>query len=90
MSETMPVISRFYGITIRMFYNDHAPPHFHAVYGEHELAVGIDPVMVLSGNAPKRVQTMVSEWAELRQAELLDNWYRGRRTDPFSPVDPLP
>jgi hypothetical protein len=86
----MPVISRFYGITIRMFYNDHAPPHFHAVYGEHELAVGVDPVMVMSGTAPKRVQTMVLEWADLHQNELLDNWQRARRTDPLISIDPLP
>ena len=86
----MPVISRFYGITIRMFYNDHAPPHFHAVHGEHELTVRIDPVVVLAGSAPKHVQSMVVQWAELHKSELLDNWNRGRRTDPFHPIDPLP
>jgi hypothetical protein len=86
----MPVISRFYGIIIRMFYNDHAPPHFHAVYGEHELLVGIDPVTVIRGAAPGRVKSMVLEWAALHQTELLDNWQRGRRTDPLSPIDPLP
>ncbi|MGL4497693.1 MAG: DUF4160 domain-containing protein, partial [Chroococcales cyanobacterium] len=45
----MPSISQFYGILIRMFYNDHAPPHFHAVYGEYELIVGIAPITILQG-----------------------------------------
>ena len=49
----MPLIAEFYGILIRMFYNDHAPPHFHAVYGEHELVVGISPIRILDGQAPK-------------------------------------
>lgn len=67
----MPVISSFYGILIRMFYNDHAPPHFHAVYGEFELAVGISPIVILEGSAPNRVRSMVLEWAALHQQELL-------------------
>jgi len=83
----VPVISRFYGITIRMFYNDHAPPHFHAVHGEHELLVGIDPVVVIRGAASKRVESMVLEWGALHQ---LENCRRGRRTDPMTPIDPLP
>lgn len=67
----MPVISSFYGILIRMFYNDHAPPHFHAVYGEFELVVGISPIVILEGSAPNRVRSMVLEWAALHQQELL-------------------
>ncbi|MBD0318974.1 MAG: DUF4160 domain-containing protein [Gemmatimonadetes bacterium] len=61
----MPTISQFYGILIRIFYNDHAPPHFHAVYGEHELVVGISPVSILDGAAPPRVRSMVLEWTAL-------------------------
>lgn len=68
----MPVISQFYGILIRMFYNDHAPPHFHAVYGEYELLVSISPI-IMQGHAPSRVRSMVLEWAALHQQELLDN-----------------
>jgi hypothetical protein len=48
----VPVISQFYGIIIRMFYNDHAPPHFHAAYGEYELIVGIAPIGILEGQSP--------------------------------------
>ena len=70
----MPVISTFYGIVIRMFFNDHAPPHFHAVYGEFELRVAIRPISVLTGDAPPRVVSMVLEWAALHQDELVADW----------------
>ncbi|MCY3017823.1 MAG: DUF4160 domain-containing protein [Planctomycetota bacterium] len=70
----MPTLSRFYGIVIRMRFNDHAPPHFHAVYGEYELRVGIWPVKILSGEAPPRVRSMVLEWAALHQEELRTAW----------------
>ena len=72
----MPTISRFYGILVRMFYDDHPPPDFHAVYGEHELVVNISPIAVREGSAPSRVRSMVLEWAALHQEELLANWQR--------------
>jgi hypothetical protein len=74
----MPVVSQFYGISIRMFYNDHVPPHFHAVYGEHELIVCISPISILEGKAPNRVRSMVLEWTALHQQELSENWNRCR------------
>jgi len=70
----MPVLSRFYGIIIRMFFDEHLPSHFHAEYGEYELVVGISPINILKGKAPKRVQSMVLEWAALHQVELLEDW----------------
>ncbi|HEX5723992.1 MAG TPA: DUF4160 domain-containing protein [Longimicrobiaceae bacterium] len=85
----MPIIAQFYGIVIRMFYNDHSPPHFHAVYGEHELVVGISPIGVLEGSAPGRVRSMVLEWAALHQHELLDDWARCRRGEPPESIEPL-
>ena len=72
----MTTISRFYGIVIRMFYHDHAPPHFHALYGNCELLVGIDPTTILAGEAPGRVRSMVQEWAALHQQALKANWDR--------------
>lgn len=63
----MPRLSEFYGIVISMFYRDHAPPHFHAVYAEYEAIVGIDPIRVLEGQLPRRVQSMVFEWAAMHQ-----------------------
>lgn len=88
-TRTIPEISRFYGIVVRMFYNDHAPPHFHAVYGEHELIVGVSPIAVLAGAAPARVRSMVLEWAALHQGELLDDWERCRQGAAPRPIEPL-
>ena len=85
----MPVIAQFYGILIRMFYNDHAPPHFHAVYGESELLVSISPITIMQGRAPSRVRSMVLEWAALHQQELLDNWNRCHRAESPVLIEPL-
>jgi hypothetical protein len=85
----VPTISQFYGIVIRMFYRDHAPPHFHAVYGEWELIVGISPIAVLDGTAPPRVRSMVLEWAALHQMELLENWRLCRESQSPAPIAPL-
>lgn len=85
----MPTISRFYGIIIRMFYNDHSPSHFHAVYGEYELIVGISPITILEGTAPNRVRSMVLEWTALHQQDLLDNWKRCRDGEVPLTVEPL-
>ena len=85
----MPVVSTFYGITIRMFYNDHAPPHFHAVYGNNELFVEISPIRIAKGRAPGGIRSMVLEWAALRQQELMDNWNRLQRGEGPVPIPPL-
>ena len=85
----MPTISRFFGIIIRMFYDDHAPPHFHAIYVEHELVVGISPIRVIHGRAPARVRSMVFEWAALHQQELMAAWDRCRRGEPPEGIEPL-
>lgn len=85
----MPTISCFYGIIIRMFYDDHVPPHFHAVYGEYELVIGMSPITILNGKAPSRVRSMVLEWTALHQQELLDNWERSRQNIPLVSIDPL-
>jgi hypothetical protein len=86
----MPEISRFYGIAIRMFYQDHAPPHFHAVYGDQELVVGITPVIILEGTASNRVKSMVIEGAAIHQNEFAENWQRcqtGQAPDKIAPLD---
>jgi len=59
----MPEVSRFYGIVIKVFYDDHNPPHFHAEYGEHEVLVNIKTLAILSGGLPARALGMVAEWA---------------------------
>jgi hypothetical protein len=69
----MPEISRFFGIVVRMYFDDHHPPHFHAAYAGHEAQVGIEPIAVLSGALPNRAASMVVEWAALHQTELMRN-----------------
>ncbi len=85
----MPRLSEFYGIVISMFYRDHAPPHFHAVYAEYEATVGIDPIRILEGQLPRRVQSMVFEWAAMHQEELRENWELARAGQPLRRIPPL-
>jgi hypothetical protein len=70
----MPTISRFFGIVIRMYFDDHAPPHFHAAYGSCEAEIGIDALGLLAGHLPLRAWAMVVEWAAQHQTELRTNW----------------
>jgi len=63
----MPVLSKFYGIVIRILFAQPLVAHFHAIYQDWELVVGVNPVCVVNGSAPPRVQTMVLEWARLHQ-----------------------
>jgi len=86
----MPEISRFYGIVIRMYFADHAPPHFHAEYAEHEARVAIDSLAVLSGTLPARAMGLVVEWATLHQHELQVTWERARQLQPLERIAPLP
>ena len=67
----MPEISRFLGIIIAMYYNDHSPPHFHARYGDDEIRVNIENGKILSGEFPRRAQRLVLEWLDIHRAELL-------------------
>ena len=86
----MPRISAFYGIVIAMYYDDHAPPHFHAKYGEHEAQVAIATAELLHGSIPRRQLALVREWAEARRQELEENWARAEREEPLVTIDPLP
>ena len=85
----MPVIRRFFGIAIRMYYRDHAPPHFHAVYGGHEAVISIPDVVVMEGRLPPRVLGMVIEWALQHRRALLDDWALARAGLPLIPIPPL-
>jgi hypothetical protein len=85
----MPEISRFYGIVIKMYYNDHAPAHFHAEYGSAEMLVGIDTMAVIAGRLPPRATGLVMEWAAQRHAELQNAWKQARQMQRIDPIDPL-
>ncbi|MGF1547699.1 MAG: DUF4160 domain-containing protein [Thiotrichales bacterium] len=84
----MPIISRFLGIVIVMYWDDHSPPHFHAKYGDYEIIVDIATGSI-EGRFPKRALRHVLEWHELHQEQLLDNWERCRRREDLNPIDPL-
>ena len=85
----MPEISRFFGIVIRMFYNDHAPPHFHAEYGEHEALIEIESLAVYAGSLPNRALALVREWAPLHRDELRQDWTLARTGRVPAAIDPL-
>lgn len=85
----MPEISRFYGIIIRMFYNDHNPPHFHAEYGEDEVLININTLAVFHGSLPARALGLVIEWASQHQAELLADWDKVREQQLPDKITPL-
>ncbi len=85
----MPTVSIFFGIVIRMYYDDHPPPHFHAIYGEHEAKVAIDTLEVIEGKLPSRALGLVLDWAEIHQHELRDNWLKGQEHQPLIPIQPL-
>ena len=70
----MPTLSVFYGIIIQMFWDDHAPPHFHATYAEDEALVDIRTLAVIKGQLPRRAMVLVLEWAQEHRAELLEDW----------------
>lgn len=86
----MPRISEFHGIIIEMFHREHAPPHFHASYAGDEAAIGIDPLLMMSGRLHPRVRRMVFEWAAMHQAELTDNWRLAERRGVLHRIEPLP
>lgn len=70
----MPTISMFYGILIRMFFDDHQPPHFHVQYSEFKAKISIDTLEILDGNLPSRVLGLVLEWAAIHRNELRADW----------------
>ena len=85
----MPTISTFYGILIRMFFNDHAPPHFHARYGEFEATIDIDSLEMLQGDLPARAFRIVQEWAMIHKEEPIENWRLCRENAVPTKIQPL-
>lgn len=85
----MPTISFFYGIAIRMYYRDHAPPHFHALYGGDEAFISIETGQILEGHLPKTAARLVAEWTLARRAELQENWLRAQQSQPLERVPGL-
>jgi len=84
----MPIISRFYGILIAMYFNDHNPPHFHAKYSGYEALFNFEGD-VIEGELPKRAIKFVQEWISFHKDELEVNWENARSGEPLNHIAPL-
>ncbi len=85
----MPTISRFFGITISMYFEDHGHPHFHAYHADGSAKVRIDKLTVLDNSLRRRQLRFILAWAELHQAELEENWRRARARETLEEIEPL-
>ena len=85
----MPTICFFRGIKIFINWDDHYPPHFHAVYGGMEMSVLIESAEPMAGELPPNQRKMVLAWAVLHREELLDDWALAERNQALFPIDPL-
>lgn len=85
----MPEISRFFGIIVLMYFNDHPPPHFHVRYAGQRALISIESLTILEGKLSPRVLGLVVEWASMHQDELMADWELARRQAPLAPIAPL-
>lgn len=85
----MPIISSFFGIIIAMYFDDHAPPHFHAKYNEFKAEILIKELSIRKGKLPPQVLGFVIEWPTQHQNELIENWNRMEKGIPFENIEPL-
>ena len=86
----MPEICRFYGIVVKLFWNDHEPPHFHAEYGEQTAIIDIRTLATIDGRLPPRALGLTVEWAAQHQQDLLRLWAKARSLEPLEKLEPLP
>ncbi|MEJ2745241.1 MAG: DUF4160 domain-containing protein [bacterium] len=85
----MPEICRFFGIVIKMFFDDHNPPYFHAEYGDDSALIDIRNLSVFSGRLSPRVMGLVIEWATLHHQELLADWKRAQAQEELQKIPPI-
>lgn len=85
----MPRISQFYRIAIYMYFADHDPPHFHAIYGEAEALIRVDDGVILSGGLPATAGRLVEQWRRQHLVELVANWELAQVPAPLTPIAPL-
>lgn len=85
----MPLVSKFFGITIAMYFNDHSPPHFHVRYVENTAKIAIDTLEIIKGKLPSRVLSLVLEWSVLHRSELSNNWKLAQNGKPTKQIKPL-
>ena len=82
----MPILSIFFGIVVRMWHDDHPPPHIHVEYQGFEALVQIESGLVTQGRLPPKAAAIVKEWCLRHRAELLDNWQRAQRFEPLERI----
>jgi hypothetical protein len=85
----MPELARFYGIIIQMYFGDHAPPHFHAIYGDNKAVVAIESLALIEGSLPPRARGLVIEWATIHQEELRRAFRKAASLEAPDKIDPL-
>ena len=85
----MPEISRFFGIVVQMYYADHDPPHFHVRYAGQKALIAIETLAVLRGSLSPRALALVTEWATMHRAELIEDWALARQESQLNPIAPL-
>jgi hypothetical protein len=87
--QPMPTLSTFYGILIQMFWQDHLPPHFHALYAEYEALIDIRTLEIIEGRIPRRALALVLEWAQEHRTELMEDWELCHRRQSPKKIEPL-
>lgn len=85
----MPIVSVFLGITVRMYFADHPPPHVHVAYQGFEAIVSIDDGSVIAGALPPRVRRLTAEWLERRRGAIMRNWRRAEALEPLERIEGL-
>ena len=85
----MPKISEFFGISIYMYYREHQPPHFHAIYGDSEALFSIETLSAIAGKLSPRAMGLVIEWATIHQQELGEAWEQAKAHEPMISIEPL-
>jgi Domain of unknown function (DUF4160) len=85
----MPTLSTFFGITVRMYFDDHAPPHFHVYYGEYAATIEIESLRLSHGRLPRRAMALALEWAAEHREELKANWALAENHWPLNAISPL-
>lgn len=85
----MPEISRFFGIVIQMYFNDHNPPHFHVRYGSEKAIIAIETLVLLEGRLSPRALGLVTEWASKHREELIEDWSLARAESKLKAIAPL-
>jgi hypothetical protein len=84
----MPVISRFFGIAVYMYWSDHTPAHFHAKYQDQEIIVEIESGLI-KGHMGKKAVALIQEWRELHKDELIADWERALQKMTLRGIAPL-